>query len=45
MSDKDDKILMEIYKRTYAVATPPADFDGMQVSNIYKYMSLCQSSN
>jgi hypothetical protein len=27
MREKDDKILMEIYKRTYAVATPPADFD------------------
>ena len=27
MNDKDNKILMEIYKRTYAVATPPADFD------------------
>jgi hypothetical protein len=24
---KDDKILLEIYKRTYAASTPPADFE------------------
>jgi hypothetical protein len=27
MSNKEDKILREIYKRAYAAATPPADFD------------------
>jgi hypothetical protein len=24
---KDEKILLEIYKRTYAASTPPADFE------------------
>ena len=29
MRDKDDKILMEIYRRAYAAATPSANFDDL----------------